>query len=355
MRFQPCLDVGSEGSAAPRYFDIHTHAIAPSLPDLEAQYPWGHWPSVEQHSDTSAQIRVGGDPYRWIDDRCWSAQRRIADMDAEDVAVQVISPTPITFCHDAPAQGAIALAKMQNDFLAQMTSTFPDRLCALGAVPMQDPDAAVAELHFCMTELGFLGVEIGTKVGQRELSHPDFDPFFAAAAELGALVFIHPSDRTLDTRLAELGLSFAVGMPSETGLAAADLLISGALGRRPSVHLCLAHGAGTLPWLLPRLDRQVLMKDPTCTPDRLPSALARVLRCDSLTYDTASLELAVQRFGAHHVMVGTDYPFPAREAPAAAVVAEADGRFDAESRAAIGWSNADSMIREIRAKSKQKS
>ncbi|MUM18864.1 amidohydrolase [Mycobacterium sp. CBMA271] len=337
------VNVDAEGlqpAASGGLVDIHTHAIAPSLPDLETLFPWGHWPSVQMHTSTTAQIQVGGRPYREIDDRCWSAERRIADMDADGVAVQLVSPTPITFCHDAPVQGAIALAQAQNDFLADLTGRFPDRLAALGAVPMQDPRAAVAEMERAMSQLGFRGVEIGTRVGDRELSHPDFDEFFSAAAELDAFVLIHPADNMLDARLTSLVMSFGVGMPSETGMAAAELLSSGAFERRPAVHLCLAHGGGTLPWLLPRLDRGAMLKDPTLPAERLPSALARRLCSDSLTYDAESLALAVHRFTADHVLFGSDYPFPAKETPAGAVLAGPTERLDTDMCAAIGWRNA---------------
>jgi aminocarboxymuconate-semialdehyde decarboxylase len=301
--------------------DFHTHAIAPRLPDLEADVPWGAWPSVEQTTADAARILVGGRPYRLIDDRCWSAARRLADMDAAGVAVQVISPVPVTFCHDAPAHGATLLARAQNDFLAGLVRQRPDRLRALGAVPLQDPGRAVAELRRCVTELGFAGVEIGTRAGQRELGDASFDQFFDAAAELGAVVLVHPADTTLDPRLAALGIAFGAGMPTETGIAAAALLTSGALPRRrPGVRLCLAHGGGTLPWLLPRLDRGELIKDQGTPPERLPSALARSLYSDSLTYDEHSLLLAAQRYGAGHVVLGTDYPFAAAETPPGAVL-----------------------------------
>lgn len=301
--------------------DFHTHAISPHLPDLEADVPWGAWPSVEQVAADRARILVGGRDYRVIDDRCWSAMRRLADMDAAGVAVQVVSPVPVTFCHDAPSAGAAVLARAQNDFLAALVAQRPGRLRALGSVPLQDPARAIAELRRCVTELGFLGAEIGTRVGDRELGDTSFDPFFDAAAELGAVIFIHPADTTLDRRLAALGIAFGAGMPTETGIAAAGLLASGALlRRRPGTRLCLAHGGGTLPWLLPRLDRGELIKDPDTPATRLPSALARTLYSDSLTYDVDSLLLATHRYGTSHVVLGTDYPFAAAEAPPGAVL-----------------------------------
>jgi aminocarboxymuconate-semialdehyde decarboxylase len=323
--------------------DLHTHAIAPSWPDLAAVAPWTSWPSVQQTSETDGRILVGGRPYREIDSRCWSAERRLADMDADGVALQVVSPTPVTFCHDAPADGAAILARAQNDFLAELVAQSPERFRALGAVPLQDPARASAELRHCVQELGFLGAEIGTRVGDRELGDPDFDPFFDAAAELGALVFVHPADTTLDPRLAAAGVAFGAGMPTETGVAAAALLVSGALARRrPGIRLCLAHGGGTLPWLLPRLDKGELIKNPD-TPDRRPSALARSLYSDSLTYDVDSLLLAVQRYGTEHVLLGTDYPFAAREAPAGAVIRDGDQRLTDSLRAAIGAGNARAL------------
>jgi aminocarboxymuconate-semialdehyde decarboxylase len=330
--------------AAGDLIDIHTHAFPPSLPELEASDPWGRWPSVERLTETSARVLVGGRPYRDIDDRCWSAERRVADMDAESVALQVVSPTPVTFCHDSPAAGARMLARAQNDFLAGLVAQRPDRFRALGAVPMQDPDEALAELRRCVKDLGFLGVEIGTRVGDRELGDPDFDRFFDTAAELGAMVFVHPADTTLDPRLAAAGVAFGAGMPTETGIAAAALLVSGALTRRgPGIRLCLAHGGGTLPWLLPRLDKGELIKDPDTPPGRLPSALGRSLYSDSLTYDAESLLLALHRYGADHVLLGTDYPFAAREAPAGAVLAGVGPRFSDELRAAIGAGNAATL------------
>jgi aminocarboxymuconate-semialdehyde decarboxylase len=320
--------------------DVHTHAIARELPDLSGYA--GRWPSVESVGDRG-RIMLDGELYREIDDRCWSAQRRLRDMDAEGVAAQVVSPIPVTLCHDQPPEGAAVLAAAQNDFLAALVAQAPGRLFALGAVPLQDPTRAAAELARCVDELGLLGVEIGTQAagpgGRIELNDPVLDPFFAAAAERSAFVLIHPVDLTLDPRLAALGVEFGLGMPVETATAAAGLLTGRPL--RAGVRLCLAHGGGALPSVLPRLDRGARMAGGD---GPLPSARARDLWCDSLTYESASLDLAVTRFGLDHVLLGTDYPFLAREAPAGAVLS---GR-DAGSAAAIRRDNALAVIGAVR-------
>jgi aminocarboxymuconate-semialdehyde decarboxylase len=294
--------------------DVHTHAIGERLPDLGG-YP-GRWPSIERTAPDRARILLDGAVYREIDDRCWSAQRRLRDMDADGVAVQVVSPIPVTLCHDQPSDGAAVLAADQNDALAALAAQAPDRFRVLGAVPLQDPELAVAELLRCVDELGFIGVEIGTRVGDLELSDPAFAPFFDAAAERGALVFVHPVDLTLDPRLGAIGVAFGLGMPVETATAAAALLTG--RPQHPDLRLCLAHGGGALPQILPRLDHGAWMAGHD---EPRPSERARRLWCDSLTYDAASLQLSLHRFGAEHVVLGTDYPFAAMESPPGAVLA----------------------------------
>jgi aminocarboxymuconate-semialdehyde decarboxylase len=306
------------GGTATGLVDVHTHAIAPDLAAPRSAVDHD-WPWVQRESDGSATIHVGRRPYRSIDARCWAPSVRLRDMDAEGVEVQVVSPVPVTLDHTAPADGAAEQARAQNDFFAELVAQAPDRFRALGAVPLQDPNAAAAELRRCVLGLGFPGVEIGARVGDLELSAPSLAPFFDAADELGAVVFVHPVDEVLDPRLARAGLAFGVGMPTETAVAAAGMLTSGTLSTRPGVRLCLAHGGGSLPAILPRLARGQEVAGGTAT----ATAAARGLWCDSLTYDPASLELAVQRFGADHVVLGTDYPFAAREQPAGAVLAGA--------------------------------
>jgi len=306
----------------PGSIDVHTHAIDPDLPDLGARYPDDRWPAVLRHTETAATLTFGGAPYRRIDHRCWSAAARIADMDRAGVALQVLSPIPVTFCYQAGPAGAEELARAQNDFLARVVGDHPDRFAALAALPMQDPDRAVEELRRCMRQPGFLGAEIGTQVAGVELSDERFDRFFAVAAELDALVLVHPVDQDLPARVTEAGIGFGAGMPTETGTAAALLLISGALRRRPPVRICLCHGGGTLPALIGRLDKGACLAGvPADSPD-LPSRQAARLWADSLTYHPAALRAAIEVFGQDHIVLGTDYPFPAMPEPLDALVAE---------------------------------
>ncbi|HSS24097.1 MAG TPA: amidohydrolase family protein [Mycobacterium sp.] len=301
--------------------DVHTHAIDDGLPDLSQVYPDDRWPSVKRTSETEARLMFGGLPYRQIDSRCWSPQVRISDMDRDGVAVQVLSPIPVTFCYHAQAAGAAELAATQNDFFARLTHQHPARFSALGAVALQDPDRAVDEMRRCMRRPGFLGVEIGSRVDGIELADPSLDRFFAVAHELGALVLVHPSDQDLSPRLTGLGLGFGAGMPLETAVAAAALITSGALSRRPAVRICLAHGGGALPAMIGRLDKGATIAGLPADAPYLPSRLAAHLWCDSLTYNHSALRQAIEVFGRDHVVFGSDYPFPAMPEPIDDIVA----------------------------------
>jgi aminocarboxymuconate-semialdehyde decarboxylase len=295
--------------------DVHTHAIDADLPDLGQVYPDDRWPIVQRANETEAQLIFGGVPYRAIDHRCWSPQARISDMDREGVAMQVLSPIPVTFCYAASAAGASELAAAQNEFFDRITLEHPNRFAALGAVALQDSDRAVDEMRRCMRRPGFLGVEIGTRVRDTELADPSLDRFFAVAHELGALIFVHPSDQDLPRRVIEMGLGFGAGMPIETALAAAALIARGTHARRPEVRICLAHGGGALPAMIGRLDKGATITGMTVDSPELPSRLARQLWCDSLTYNRKALHAAVEVFGNDHVVFGSDYPFQAMPEP----------------------------------------
>jgi aminocarboxymuconate-semialdehyde decarboxylase len=231
-------------------------------------------------------------------------------MDRQGVAVQVVSPIPITFCYHATAAGALDLATAQNDFFSKLVRECPERFRALAAVPLQDPDRAVEELRRCMGLPGYLGVEIGTRIGGVDLGDESLDRFFAVAHELDAFILVHPSDLHLQ-RMSSFPLRFGAGMPVETGMAAAELISGSAMLRRPGTRMCLAHGGGALPSLIGRLDKGAVINGMSSDSPDLPSRRAAGLWCDSLTYNTAALVAAIDLFGADHVVLGSDYPFPA--------------------------------------------
>jgi len=293
--------------------DFHTHYIDPSLEGFDA-------PACVrlQRDGQNGALYRGETLYRTIDARSWDVDRRIADMDAAGVAMQVLSPIPVSYGYEAPLRDAEPFARAQNDALAAIARARPDRFAALGTVPLQDVERACAELERCMTELGLDGIEIGTTAGGRELDDPALEPFWERCEAHDAIVFVHPESAPGFDRVRRRMMVISTGYPNETGTAAAMLLTGGLLARR-TLRIVLAHAAGTLPWILPRLDR---LWDHTPELRELaprPSELARTLYCDSLTFDARNLALVLERFDPGHVLAGSDYPFRIHEDPPGAI------------------------------------
>ena len=321
--------------------DFHTHFMPRSASEIVVP----GCPRLVIESETCGQMYRGEQHYRTIDERTWDAARRIGDMDERNVALQVISPIPVCYSYDAAPAEALAYARLHNDSMAELVRARPDRFAALAGVPLQGPDAACAELERAITELGLHGVEIGTIAGGRELTDPALEPFWERCAALNAIVFIHPEMAPGFDRFTFLQMTISTFYPSETGMAAARLLMTGIFTRHPGLRIVLAHAGGTLPWLLPRLDRvwSIDEKIQAALPQK-PSVVARAFYGDTLTFDAENLALVVKRFGADHLMVGSDYPFAVMEIPPGAVVDDVSS-FDDATRVALRSENARHLLR----------
>jgi aminocarboxymuconate-semialdehyde decarboxylase len=207
---------------------------------------------------------------------------------------------------------AARICRVQNESLAQAAADRADgRVLGLGTVPLQDPALAVAELEYLMTLPGLRGVEVPASVGGCYLGDGRFAPFWAAAENAGALIFVHPTTRGLGLpALDDHYLWNSVGNPIETTIAAAQLVTSGVLARHPGLTVVLAHGGGALPALRGRL-RHAYAVRPEARADSAtaPDELLRRLYYDSLTHDQGTLADLVAFAGADHVLLGTDRPF----------------------------------------------
>jgi aminocarboxymuconate-semialdehyde decarboxylase len=207
---------------------------------------------------------------------------------------------------------AARICRVQNESLAEAAASRADgRVLALGAVPLQDPALAVAELEYLMALPGMRGVEVPASVAGSYLGADCFAPFWAAAAATGALVFVHPTTTGLGLpALASHYLWNSVGNPVETTIAAAQLVTAGVLARHPDVKILLAHGGGALLTLRGRLRRAYDVR-PEARADSAaaPDDLLRRLFYDSLTHDQAVLADLVAFAGAGHVLLGSDRPF----------------------------------------------
>lgn len=292
--------------------DFHTHIYPLELPDFSERYGNKKWPVLQQKCSCGADIMVSGKVFREVTDQVWDPKKRIEDMKKEGVDMQVISPVPVTFSYWAPVEPALEMAQFQNDFIAGTVNEYPDYFIGLGTVPMQDADAAIEEMRRCK-ELGLAGIEIGTNVNGENLDAAYLLPFFKAAEELEMPLFIHPWETMAQDRTPRHNFLYTIGMPSETALAGASLIWSGIMEKCPNLKVCLAHGGGSFPYILPRLDQGWEVWPHLRLTEHPPSHYAKNFYFDSLVYDKDNLAFLIERFGHDKIIMGSDYPFLLRE------------------------------------------
>lgn len=295
--------------------DVHTHVVPERFPTYVGRHADARWPSMVPAHACHRHVMLSGKVYRTVADRCWDVGKRMEDMAPQRVTKQVLSPMPELLSYWLePLDGAV-LCRYLNEQIAEMVARMPGHFFGLGAIPLQDVDAAVRELEFLMRELRLSGVEIGSNVNGVALGDARLAPFFAAAESLGAAIFVHPLRPSGKERLVgPPGLEQVVAFPGETGLAAASILTSGVLERHPRLRIAFSHGGGTLASLLPRLqhgwERFPAIRDAMAWSPRVGAGR---MYYDSLVYDTGALRRLLECFGDTQVCVGSDFPFKISE------------------------------------------
>ncbi|MFS0553718.1 amidohydrolase family protein [Brevibacillus sp. 179-C9.3 HS] len=316
--------------------DFHTHIIPEDIPNLAERFHGERWPVLHRTCTCGANIMVGGKVFREVTDQVWDPQKRIHDMQQEGVDMQVLSPIPVTFSYWAPAAEAEVMARIQNDFIAETVNQHPNHFIGLGTVPLQDTEAAIREMDRCMHELGLRGIEIGTNVNGNNLDDPGLIPFFEMCHTWDVPLFVHPWETLGRERMPRHNLMYTLGMPSETALAAASLILGGVLEKFPRLKICFAHGGGSFPYILPRLDQGWKVWPHLRLTDQPPSVYAKQFYFDSLTYDPLNIHFMIKRFGEDRIMMGSDYPFLLRETPPGDVIDHTLELTDGQKRALLG-------------------
>jgi aminocarboxymuconate-semialdehyde decarboxylase len=301
--------------------DVHTHVVPHGWPDLAAACGGDGWPWLRAESEREAVIMVRDREFRRIGADCWDPALRYADMDADGIDLQVVSPTPVFFGYDRPAGQAVKLARIFNDLTLETVGGH-DRLVPFCQVPLQDPAAACAELDRCLAA-GHAGVEIGNHVGDRDLDDAGIVAFLQHAAALGVPVFVHPWDMPGSPRLDRWMARWLTGMPAETHLSLLAMVLGGVFDRvPPTLRICFAHGGGSFAFWLGRLEnawhkRPDVVRGSSARP---PSEYVGRFSVDTVVFAPPALRLLVDTLGVDSVMVGSDYPYPFGERPVGDVV-----------------------------------
>jgi aminocarboxymuconate-semialdehyde decarboxylase len=229
-------------------------------------------------------------------------------LEQEGVDLQVLTLTTPGTHVEAPAR-AVELARLVNDAFAAVARERSRHFTALATLPLNDPAASVAELRRAVKDLGLRGAMLFSNVNGVALADARFRPLYEAADELGAVLFIHPTNPVGVEAMTDYWLMPLVGFPMDTTLAAAKLVFSGVVERFPRIRWALGHLGGAIPYIAERLDRGYrAFRECRANISRPPSEYLRGFYFDTVNFDAGALRLAIAFAGADHILAGSDYP-----------------------------------------------
>ena len=295
--------------------DVHTHILPKDIPNWKNEFGYGGFIELEHLQPGCARmLRDDGQFFREVGANCWSPEKRIEEIDGFGVDVQVLSTVPVMFSYWTKPADGLEISRFLNDHIASIVADNPKRFVGLGTVPMQDPSLAIRELERCR-EIGLAGVQIGTNVNQLNLGEPQFFDLFRACEEQGMAVFVHPWEMMGERDMQKYWLPWLVGMPAEVSRAICSLIFSGTLERLPELRICFAHGGGSFPATIGRIEHGFNVRPDLCAVDNPFSPRKYIGRVyfDSLVHEAAKLDYLIKLVGADQVALGSDYPFPLGE------------------------------------------
>ena len=289
--------------------DVHTHIVPENFPPYAGSGRDVPWPSMAPAHACHRHVMISGKVYRTVADGSWSVPRRIEDMAAMRITRQAISPMPELLSYWLPLADAKVMVRYLNDQIAAMIAEAPQRFVGLGAVPLQDVDAAIRELEYCKS-LKFAGVEIASHVNGISIGDARFEPFFSAAEKQGAAIFVHALRPAGQDRVVGAFSEQAVCFPGDIGLACASMITGGIGARHPKLRIAFSHGGGVMSILLARLVHawNMVPKSKESLTES-PAVTAKRFYYDELVFDPAAVRFVIGTFGESQIMIGTDYPF----------------------------------------------
>lgn len=295
--------------------DIHTHIMPEHIPNWFEKYGYGEFIRLEHHQPCCARMIKGDKVFREIEHNCWDPNVRTKEMDMTEVSMQVLSTIPVLFNYFAKPEHGLETARFFNDHIAQCADLYPTRFTGIGTVPMQDVDLAIKEMERCVTELKMPGLEIGSNINTKNLGDPYFFPFWEAAEQLGASIFVHPWEMMGEKDMQKYWLPWLVGMPAETSRAICSMIFGGVFERFPKLRVAFAHGGGSFPLTIGRIEHGFNVRPDLCAIDNSinPRDYIGKFWIDALVHDPKALDFAIDIMGKDKICMGSDYPFPLGE------------------------------------------
>ncbi len=267
---------------------------------------------MDHHQTGCARMMKDDHFFREVESNLWDPGERMSECEKHGVDVQVLSTVPIMFSYWAKADDALDISKLLNDHIAAIIAEFPKRFIGLGTIPLQNEGLAIRELERCTNELDLAGVQIGSNVNQLNLDADALFSVFEAAQDLNAAIFVHPWDMMGESEMKKYWLPWLVGMPAETSRAICSLIFGGVFERLPNLRVAFAHGGGSFPATVGRIQHGFDVRPDLCAVDNnvAPQNYLEKFWVDSLVHDTDTLGYLIKKIGVNKIALGTDYPFP---------------------------------------------
>ena len=224
------------------------------------------------------------------------------------------------------------MAALANDELAALVAAHPDRFAGwVAAVPMNDPEGAVAEIERAVG-LGAAGAQVYTNVNGHPLDEERFEPFWAAMAALDKVVWVHPSrsaawpDYPVEEK-SRYEIWWVFGWPYETAAFMSRIVFSGVLERYPDLKILTHHGGSMVPHFAGRVgpgwdqlgartppDRREEVDGPPLS--KRPIDYFRMFYADTALFGAENgLRCAIEFFGVERILFASDSPFDPEKGP----------------------------------------
>ena len=323
--------------------DMHAHVIVPEITrEAGAGEAWR--PRVFRDDAGAQVVEMGGKEIRSAIAEFVHIDDILATQEEAGVERVLLCPwVPLLYYDADPAEG-LARARIQNEALARLAQDHPNRVSALGALPLQDAALAAGELRTLMDEGILRGVEVAASVRGVFLGDDRFEPFWEAVAATGALVFVHPTTRGFDSpAFQDYYLWNTVANPLETATTAAHMVVAGVMERHPELRVLLAHGGGALLAVRGRMRHaHGFQPQASARLRESPEDSIRRFYFDTLTHDDQLLRALIDYAGPDHVLLGSDYPFDMGDARHVDTVRALD--LSPELEAAVLAGNAERLL-----------
>jgi aminocarboxymuconate-semialdehyde decarboxylase len=306
-----------------RTYDLHNHVIPEPVVQAIRRNPERYGTRIEEKNG-KRYFDSHGRMTELLPEFC-DIEAKIAWMDRSGMDVSVISVGPPIYFYGLKPDAAIEIDRLANDGIAAMVAKHPDRLRGMAHLPMQDPDAAVAELERVAKEHKFKAVEMATSIEGVPLADMRFRKVLKAIEKLGLFVFTHPYQCLAQGGMDPYYLRNFIGFPLDTTMMVAHLMFSGALDDLKKLRFLLAHGGGFVPYQIGRfVHGHDVRPEPKVNNASSPRDLFKRLYFDCLTHEPRSTRHLITMAGADHIVIGTDNPFDMAPKGAAKQVGQVD-------------------------------